>query len=92
MDENPEVAACGPKLLNPDRSVQHCIRHFPGPGALMLQEKLVDGSRFPSCPLLPKYSQFKCVGKLRFAESRQDKNRFGPHQGRRRSGVVILAV
>jgi hypothetical protein len=37
MDENPEVAACGPKLLNPDRSVQHCIRHFPGPGTLLLQ-------------------------------------------------------
>ena len=31
MDENPHVAACGPKLLNPDRSVQHCVRHFSGP-------------------------------------------------------------
>jgi hypothetical protein len=37
MDENPAVAACGPKLLNPDRSVQHCIRHFSGPGTLALQ-------------------------------------------------------
>jgi GT2 family glycosyltransferase len=37
MDENPEVAACGPKLLNPDRSVQHCIRHFSGPGTMALQ-------------------------------------------------------
>jgi GT2 family glycosyltransferase len=37
MDENPEVAACGPKLLNPDGSVQHCIRHFPGRGAMVLQ-------------------------------------------------------
>jgi GT2 family glycosyltransferase len=37
MDENPEVAACGPKLLNPDRSVQHCIRHFSGPLTLVLQ-------------------------------------------------------
>ncbi len=37
MDENPEVAACGPKLLNPDRSVQHCIRHFSGPATLALQ-------------------------------------------------------
>lgn len=37
MDENPRVAACGPKLLNPDRSVQHCIRHFPGPATLALQ-------------------------------------------------------
>jgi GT2 family glycosyltransferase len=37
MDENPQVAACGPKLLNPDRTVQHCIRHFSGPGTLVLQ-------------------------------------------------------
>jgi GT2 family glycosyltransferase len=37
MDENPEVAACGPKLLNPDGSVQHCIRHFPGAGTMVLQ-------------------------------------------------------
>jgi GT2 family glycosyltransferase len=37
MDENPRVAACGPKLLNPDRSVQHCIRHFSGPLTLVLQ-------------------------------------------------------
>jgi GT2 family glycosyltransferase len=37
MDENPKVAACGPKLLNPDRSVQHCIRHFSGPLTLVLQ-------------------------------------------------------
>jgi GT2 family glycosyltransferase len=37
MDENPQVAACGPKLLNPDRTVQHCIRHFSGPGTMLLQ-------------------------------------------------------
>jgi GT2 family glycosyltransferase len=37
MDENPLVAACGPKLLNPDGSVQHCIRHFSGLGTMILQ-------------------------------------------------------
>jgi GT2 family glycosyltransferase len=37
MDENPQVAACGPKLLNPDRSVQHCIRHFSGAATMALQ-------------------------------------------------------
>jgi GT2 family glycosyltransferase len=37
MDENPQVAACGPKLLNPDGSVQHCIRHFSGPATMVLQ-------------------------------------------------------
>jgi GT2 family glycosyltransferase len=37
MDDNPRVAACGPKLLNPDGSIQHCIRHFPGPATMILQ-------------------------------------------------------
>jgi GT2 family glycosyltransferase len=37
MDENLQVAACGPKLLNPDRTVQHCIRHFSGPVTMVLQ-------------------------------------------------------
>jgi hypothetical protein len=37
MDENPQVAACGPRLLNPDRSVQHCIRRFSGPATMVLQ-------------------------------------------------------
>jgi GT2 family glycosyltransferase len=49
MDENPQVAACGPRLLNPDRSVQHCIRHFSGAVTLALQalnwHKLFPGSR-----------------------------------------------
>jgi len=53
MDENPEVAACGPKLLNPDRSVQHCIRHFSGTGTLALQafnwHKLFPKSRWTNC-------------------------------------------
>lgn len=30
MDEHPDVAAAGSKLINPDGSVQHCIRSFPG--------------------------------------------------------------
>lgn len=37
MDEHPEIAACGPKLLNPDGSIQHCIRSFAGAGTFMLQ-------------------------------------------------------
>jgi hypothetical protein len=37
MDENPLVAACGPRLLNPDGSIQHCIRHFSGPATMVLQ-------------------------------------------------------
>lgn len=37
MDEHDEIAACGPKLLNPDMTVQHCIRRFVKPGTLVLQ-------------------------------------------------------
>lgn len=54
MDENPEVAACGPKLLNPDRSVQHCIRHFSGPGTMALQA-LNWHNLFPRSRLTDRY-------------------------------------
>jgi GT2 family glycosyltransferase len=37
MDSRPNVAACGPKLLNPDGTLQPCIRSFPRPGTLLLQ-------------------------------------------------------
>jgi GT2 family glycosyltransferase len=37
MDAHTEVDAAGPKLLNPDGSVQHCIRSFPGVGVMALQ-------------------------------------------------------
>lgn len=30
MDSHPEAAAAGPKLTNPDGTIQHCIRSFPG--------------------------------------------------------------
>ena len=37
LDEHPEAAVCGPKLLNPDGSVQHHIRSFPGLSVFFLQ-------------------------------------------------------
>ncbi|MGA2370835.1 MAG: glycosyltransferase family 2 protein [Candidatus Korobacteraceae bacterium] len=49
MDEHPDAAVCGPKLLNIDGTVQHCVRGFPGPGVFFLQainwHKLAPGSR-----------------------------------------------
>lgn len=30
MDDHPDAAAAGPKLINPDGSVQECVRRFPG--------------------------------------------------------------
>lgn len=37
MDANLGVAAAGPKLVNPDGSVQHCIRAFPGLSTMVFQ-------------------------------------------------------
>ena len=37
MDSKPDIAACGPKLLNPDGTIQHCIRHFEGLSTLVMQ-------------------------------------------------------
>lgn len=37
MDENPKVDACGPKLLNPDGTIQHCVRGFPDALTLIAQ-------------------------------------------------------
>lgn len=54
MDENPEVAACGPKLLNPNRTVQHCIRHFSGPATMVLQS-LNWHKLFPRSRLTDRY-------------------------------------
>jgi GT2 family glycosyltransferase len=49
MDEHPEVATCGPKLLNPDGSIQHHIRSFASLTVFFLQtlnwHKLFPGSK-----------------------------------------------
>jgi hypothetical protein len=37
MDSHPDAAACGPKLLNPDGSVQHCVRTFANLSMMILQ-------------------------------------------------------
>jgi GT2 family glycosyltransferase len=54
MDEHPEVAACGPKLLNADGSVQHCIRSFAGAGTFLLQA-LNWHRLFPNSPTMNRY-------------------------------------
>lgn len=37
MDQHPDAAAAGPKLINPDGSVQHCIRSFANPLSMVFQ-------------------------------------------------------
>jgi hypothetical protein len=43
MDAHPEAAACGPTLLNPDMTIQSCIRQFAGLGTMILQGLNVHG-------------------------------------------------
>ncbi len=54
MDEHPEAAVCGPKLLNIDGTIQHCVRSFAGAGVFFLQavnwHKL-----FPTSRLMNRY-------------------------------------
>jgi GT2 family glycosyltransferase len=54
MDEHPEAATCGPKLLNPDMSVQHCIRGFAGVSTFFLQT-LHWHRLFPKSRLVNRY-------------------------------------
>jgi GT2 family glycosyltransferase len=54
MDEHPDIAACGPKLLNADGSVQHCIRSFVGAGVYLLQA-LNWHRLFPNSPTMNRY-------------------------------------
>jgi GT2 family glycosyltransferase len=54
MDEHPEVAACGPRLLNADGSVQHCIRGFAGAGTFLLQA-LYWHRLFPDSRVMNRY-------------------------------------
>lgn len=54
MDEHPEAAACGPKLLNLGGSIQHCVRGFPTAGVFFLQT-LNWHKLFPKSRLMNRY-------------------------------------
>jgi len=54
MDTHPDAAVCGPKLLNPDASVQHHIRSFAGLTTFFLQT-LNWHKMFPNSRLMNRY-------------------------------------
>jgi len=54
MDEHPDAAAAGPKLINPDGSVQHCIRSFPNPVAMAFQSLSLH-KIWPNNPITDSY-------------------------------------
>ena len=54
MDEHDDVAACGPRLVNPDGSVQYCIRSFPGVSVMFFQALNLQ-KVWPSNPVTNRY-------------------------------------
>jgi len=54
MDQTPEAGACSPKLLNPDGSIQYCIRSFPNVLVLVAQS-LSFHKLFPNNPITDQY-------------------------------------
>jgi GT2 family glycosyltransferase len=54
LDEHPDVGAASPKLLNPDGTVQHSIRSFPGVGVMMAQALNLH-KIWPSNPITDRY-------------------------------------
>ncbi len=58
MDDHPEAAAAGPKLINPDGSVQHCIRSFPSVLPMVFQTLNLH-KIWPGNPITEKYYNTK---------------------------------
>lgn len=54
MDAHPDAAAAGPKLINPDGSIQHCIRSFPGLMPMIFQSLNLH-LLWPNNPITNKY-------------------------------------
>jgi GT2 family glycosyltransferase len=54
MDAHPDAAAAGPKLINPDGSIQHCIRSFPGLIPMIFQSLNLH-LFWPNNPITNKY-------------------------------------
>jgi len=54
FDKNPDIALCGPKLLNPDGSLQYNCRRFPTLAAVLMRWASID-KYFPNNTVLKKY-------------------------------------
>jgi GT2 family glycosyltransferase len=100
MDEHPEIAACGPKLLNPDGTVQHCIRSFTGAGTFLLQA-LNWHKLFPNSRLMNRYynadfdysrpQQVQSIGTTAYVIRRSTWEQAGMFDERFRLSMVDLA-
>lgn len=54
MDEHPDAAAAGPKLINPDGSLQQCIRNFAGVFPMICQTLNLH-KLWPNNPITNRY-------------------------------------
>jgi hypothetical protein len=54
MDQTPEAGACSPKLLNPDGSIQYCVRSFPSVFTVLCQSLGVH-KVLPNNPITNQY-------------------------------------
>jgi GT2 family glycosyltransferase len=100
MDEHPEAAACGPKLLNLDGTVQHCIRRFPGAGIFLLQA-ISWHKLFPDSRLMDRYyatdvdysraQQVESIGTTAYVVRRSTWEQAGMLDERFRLAVVDLS-
>ncbi len=54
MDEHLDAAAAGPKLINPDGSIQECVRNFPGVFPMICQSLNLH-KLWPNNPITNKY-------------------------------------
>ena len=100
MDENSEVAACGPTLLNPDGTVQHDIRRFAGAGTFFLQT-LNWHKLFPKSRVMSRYyccdfdfsqaQQVEAIGTTVFVLRRSTWEEVGILDERFRWAMVDLA-
>jgi GT2 family glycosyltransferase len=100
MDQEPEAAACGPKLLNADRTLQHDIRRFAGLGVFFLQT-LNWHKLFPNSRIMARYyasdfdfsrpQQVEAIGTTAFVVRRSTWEGAGMLDERFRWAMVDLA-
>lgn len=100
MEHHPEAAACGPKLLNADGSLQHDIRCFAGLGVFFLQT-LNWHKLFPKSRIMSRYyatdfdfsreQQVEAIGTTCFVLRRSTWEQAGVLDERFRWAMVDLA-
>lgn len=100
MDEHSDVAAAGPKLINSDGSIQHCIRGFPGLLPMIFQSlnmhKIFPGNRFTEKYYNTKFDYSKSqpvesIGTTAFIIRRSTWEKYGMLDERFSLALVDLA-